>query len=76
MKPLWLMVRVSAYSGYKAGERPQAFEYKGVERRVAEILDRWYGEDDDYFKVRADDGSVYTLRYRRGTGAWFLAVAR
>jgi hypothetical protein len=24
----------------------------------------WYGPDDTYFKVRADDGNLYILRYK------------
>ena len=76
MKPMWLLVRVKAYAGYKADERPESFEYKGVERFVEEILDRWYGESDDYFKVRSDDGKIYTLRCHRPTTSWFLAVER
>lgn len=76
MTSLWLSVRVDAYSGYKADERPIAFEYKGREHRIEEILDRWYGEDDDYFKVRTAEKDVYILWCRRGTGVWFLALER
>ena len=76
MTSLWLSVRVKAYSGYKADERPIAFEYKGREHRIVEILDRWYGELDDYFKVRTEERDVYILRCRRGPGVWFLALER
>ena len=41
-----------------------------------EILDRWFGEDHDYFKVRADDGGVYVLRYNRCEDGWELTQYR
>lgn len=65
-----MRVRVEEYSGHKVAERPRAF-YLG-ERRVAveEVLDRWYGEDHDYFKVRGDDGYNYILRRDRGEDTW------
>jgi hypothetical protein len=28
---------------------------------VEEILDQWYGPNDIFFKVRADDGNLYIL---------------
>ena len=30
---------------------------------VEEVLDQWYGPDDSFFKVRADDGNLYTFRH-------------
>ena len=30
-------------------------------RMVEEILDQWYGPNDIFFKVRADDGNLYIL---------------
>jgi len=43
---------------------------------VVDLLDRWYGEDHDYFKVRADDGGEYVLRYGRGDDRWELTQYR
>jgi hypothetical protein len=39
---------------------------------VAEVLDRWYGEEHDEFKVLADDGRVYLIRWHRVQDVWFL----
>ncbi|MBP7343073.1 MAG: hypothetical protein PHG54_06715 [Smithellaceae bacterium] len=68
---------VECYSGYKAGERPLAFAYRGCRLEISEILDRWYeGTSDsarpktDYFKVRTKDGKVYLLRYLSLFDAW------
>lgn len=65
-------IEVSAYSGYKANERPLAFTVDGRKHDVAHLVDRWYGVEHDYFKVSADDGKVYLLRWNRILDLWFL----
>jgi len=65
-------IKVSAYSGFKANERPTAFTVDGQRRDVANVIDRWYGVEHDYFKVLADDGKVYLLRWHRILDLWFL----
>jgi hypothetical protein len=65
-------IKVSAYSGYKANERPLAFTLDGRQHDVAHIIDRWYGVEHDYFKVLAEDGKVYLLRWHRILDLWFL----
>jgi hypothetical protein len=67
-----MKIQVESYDGYRAGERPLRFHMGRKRREVVEILDRWYGEDHDYFKVRADDGGVYVLRYGRSEDSWEL----
>lgn len=57
-----MRVRVECYSGYKADERPLRFWLDEHPYEVVDILDRWYGPDHAYFKVRAADGNVYILR--------------
>lgn len=54
-------VRVHCYSGHKADERPVRFALGGRDHFVEEIIDRWYGPSDSFFKVRADDGKLYIL---------------
>ncbi len=61
-----MRVEVECYSGYKRDERPVRFMLKGRTFEVVEVLDRWYGPEDSYFKVRADDGNVYILRHTPG----------
>jgi hypothetical protein len=65
-------ITVMGYSGYKANERPLSFEVEGLKHRVTSIADRWYGEDADYFKVVADDGKVYLIKWNRSVDRWFL----
>jgi hypothetical protein len=34
---------------------------------VEEVLDQWYGPQDAFYKVRADDGNLYILRRETST---------
>jgi hypothetical protein len=65
-------IEVVAYSGYKANERPLYFVLEQKKRSVVDVLDRWYGEEHDDFKVLADDGKVYLIRWHRGLDVWFV----
>jgi len=65
-------IEVVAYSGYKANERPLYFVVKEQKLGVVDVVDRWYGEEHDYFKVLADDGKIYLIRWQRLRDVWFL----
>jgi hypothetical protein len=65
-------LQVESYSGYKANERPTLFSLKDKRVGIVDIIDRWYGADHDFFKVLADDGRVYLLKWHRLTDEWFL----
>lgn len=65
-------IEVIAYSGYKANERPVYFVLDSKKRTVKEIRERWYGQDHDYFKVLADDGRMYLLKWHRSSDSWFI----
>jgi len=70
-----LMLKVECYSGYKADERPLRFTplaHEGRTYEVEEVLDQWYGEGYQCFKVRADDGNLYILRHTATEDAWTL----
>jgi hypothetical protein len=73
-----MKLRVQCYSGRKEEERPVRFQLGERDYMVEEIVDQWYGPDDAFFKVRADDGNLYILR--RGTSAteeeWSLEAFR
>jgi hypothetical protein len=68
-----MRVRVEAYSGYTANERPLRFTLGERTREVQEVLDRWYSEDACYFRVSADDGDTYVLKYLERENVWELA---
>ena len=38
--------------------------------------DQWYGPDDTFFKVRADDGNLYILRHNQPADEWCLESFR
>jgi hypothetical protein len=40
---------------------------------VDDVLDRWYGNDADYFRVRGRDGHLYVLKYVREQSGWELS---
>ena len=65
-------IKVYAYSGYKANERPTAFVLDDCTYNVTHTIDRWHGVEHDYFKVLADDGKVYFIKWDRIPDLWFL----
>jgi hypothetical protein len=73
-----MKVRVECYSGHKADERPVRFWLHERLYQVEEVVDRWYGPEDAFFKVRADDGNLYILRQKRSApeNTWQLEAFR
>jgi hypothetical protein len=69
-------LEVNCYSGRKADERPVRFRLDKRDYTVEEVLDQWYGPDDAFYKVRAQDGNVYVLRRQMSDGSWHLAAFR
>lgn len=69
-------LEVECYSGRKADERPVRFTMGEHVYIVEELLDQWYGPDDNYFKVQADDGNLYILRRNTSSGEWSLESFR
>ena len=71
-------VEVACYSGYKGDERPVRFRLGSQDYSVEEVLDQWYGPQDLFFKVRANDGNMYILRRGLSTpeGDWSLESFR
>ncbi len=65
-----MRIRVLCYEGYKGQETPRAL-FLGERRiEVLEVLDRWLGEDYEYVKIDASDGTRYILRYDRKADEW------
>jgi hypothetical protein len=65
-----MKVRVSCYEGYSGEESPRSFSLGDRWLEVVEILDRWRGEDHEYFKLAASDGNRYILRRDREREEW------
>jgi hypothetical protein len=69
-----MIVQVQCYAGRKADERPVRFRMGERDYMVEEIVEQWYGPDDTFYKVRADDQSLYLLRFHPSTGTWGIDV--
>jgi len=71
-----MKLEVDCYSDRKA--RPFRFRLERRQYLVEEILDQWYGPQDAFYKVRADDGNLYILRRETSTpdGRWHLVSFR
>ena len=65
-----MIVQVQCYAGRKGDERPVRFRIGDREYMVEEIVDQWYGPDDGFYKVRADDHNLYLLRRHTSTDTW------
>jgi hypothetical protein len=72
-----MQVQVQCCSTDEADVRPVRFGIGSKLFVINEILDRWYGPADEYFKVRADDGNLYVLRrHAEPTSGWTLEAFR
>ena len=66
------MITVEFCSEFQAKERPVAFHVCDRRYKIKEVVDRWYGDGEVYFKVEADDNNIYLLKYEEGQGCWDL----
>ncbi|NVM22687.1 MAG: hypothetical protein HWN68_13020 [Desulfobacterales bacterium] len=74
-------IQVTCYEGYKASESPRSFVWSDRPFKITSIVDRWYDADADgrsevldYFKVLADDGHTYIIRYNRLFDSWAVLI--
>jgi hypothetical protein len=71
-----MKIQVECHSGHKADERPVKFWLGETVLFVESVEDQWYGPDEVYFRVVADDGNVYVLAHNQTTDAWTLESYR
>ncbi|GFO66377.1 DUF6504 family protein [Geomonas paludis] len=69
-------VAVTCYAGYKADERPTAFTWREQRYHVIDIVDRWYDQDGNYFKVLVQEGGQHLLRHDLNEDRWELVAPR
>lgn len=67
-----IKIQVECYSGHTANERPLRFSIGENVFEVIDLVDRWHGPDYRYFKVTADDGNIYILKYSDSRDEWEL----
>lgn len=65
-------IHVMGYSGYRLNERPLYFVFENHRLEVENVIDHWHGQDYDYFKVAADNGRIYLLKWHRVDDVWFV----
>ena len=63
---------VESYSGYRTHERPIKFWIEEKPFFVESVEDQWRGIDAIYFRVRADDGNIYIIKYSENLDVWTL----
>ncbi len=70
-----LPIKVKAYAGYKAEERPTSFTLEGKEHGIKEILstsvEERAGRRLTSFCVRTE-GGVFKIYYHEKEGEWYL----
>jgi hypothetical protein len=73
-----MRVRVERSSDGGTAERPVRFWLKERRCFVEEILDQWFGRNDTFYKVRADDQNLYILRHAGSSNEedWSLEAYR
>jgi hypothetical protein len=69
-------IQVECHAGYKADERPIKFWLGETVLFVEAVEDQWYGPDDTYFRLRADDGNTYVLCHKQQSDTWTLESFR
>ena len=65
-------IRVDAYSGFKANERPRQFHLDEKIYDIDVVLAQWYEPTATYFKVQTVEGQTILLRYDEETDEWTL----
>lgn len=66
------MARVHCYAGASYPERPDWFEWEGIEKSVAEILYSWRTPEALGFRVRTTDSMVFDLIYNLRSDRWMV----
>ncbi len=57
-----MIIETYCDTGHLGEQEPRAFDRAGRHTEIAAILDRRYGKDHRYFKVRCKHGEVCLLR--------------
>ncbi len=67
-------ILVEFYMGGHGVVIPQRVHFGARQIDVVETLDRWYGADYCYIKLRAPDDSVYIIRLDETREQWELTM--
>lgn len=74
-------IEVRTRDQYKGAQEPVSFVWRGKERHVEQVVDRWYeGRIDStripmlYFRVKTRSGEIFLIRYNEFFRAWSIRV--
>ncbi len=71
-----MQVQVETYAGDSGIELPTRFHLDGRSIEVIDNIDRWFGPDYCYFKVKDAGGNLYILRLDEPRNEWELTMFR
>lgn len=69
-----MQVCVETWSDRDGNEVPCRLHLDARIVDIAEVIDRWHGEDYCYFKVRSAAGDLYILRFDEDRAEWGLTM--
>jgi hypothetical protein len=69
-----MQVQVESDAAGSGIEKPRRFHLDGRSVEVIANIDRWFGPDYCYFKVKGDDGNLYILRLDEARDEWELTM--
>jgi len=67
-------LRVECYAGHRADTEPRCLHIGKRQVFVTEIIDRWLDLTHRYFKLRGDDGGIYSVRHDTARDLWELTL--
>ena len=71
-----MKIWVECYAGYRGEETPRRLFFDGRSLEVTEVLDRWFGADHRYFKVKGSDQATYIIRHDVPRHLWEMTMYR
>ncbi|MBI2980429.1 MAG: hypothetical protein HYY41_06370 [Chloroflexi bacterium] len=65
---------VRCYSGHTYAQRPQSFQWQGIDYEVAAIEKEWLEPGERHFRVRTGDNKLFQLCYNEKSKQWSLTT--
>jgi hypothetical protein len=69
-----MKIIVECYAGHRGDETPRRLIFDDRSIEVIEVVDRWFGPDHRYFKLRGSDRAIYIIRQDIPTHRWELTM--
>lgn len=69
-----MLLAVDTSAGPHGDLEPRAFMLGSRHLVVVQIVDRWMGQSEHYFKLQASDDGLYILRHNLVPDTWELTL--